>query len=65
VMDQLHRCSPAAASAAGNGLPEKILQFGGGVFLRGFVADFVDRALRAGHFAGRIVIGHDLTEIEV
>jgi tagaturonate reductase len=37
-------------------LPERILQFGGGVFLRGFVADFVDRAIRAGDFRGRLVI---------
>ncbi len=37
-------------------LPEKVLQFGGGVFLRGFLGDLVDRAGRSGIFGGRIVI---------
>ncbi len=36
-------------------LPEKIVQFGCGRFLRAFVADFVDRANRRGVFNGRIV----------
>ncbi len=37
-------------------LPETILQFGGGVFLRGFFQDFLDRGIEAGHIGGRAVI---------
>lgn len=37
-------------------LPEKVLQFGTGAFLRGFSNDFIDRANRRGAFAGRIVV---------
>lgn len=37
-------------------LPEKILQFGTGVLLRGLCDDFVDRANRQGVFNGRIVV---------
>jgi tagaturonate reductase len=37
------------------GLPEKVVQFGTGAFLRGFVEYFVDRANRRGTFAGSIV----------
>jgi tagaturonate reductase len=36
-------------------LPERIVQFGTGAFLRGFVGHFIDRANRAGLAAGRIV----------
>lgn len=36
-------------------LPEKVVQFGTGAFLRGFVEYFIDSANRQGHFAGRIV----------
>jgi tagaturonate reductase len=36
--------------------PEKVLQFGTGAFLRGFVEYFFDRANRDGSFAGRIVL---------
>ena len=36
-------------------LPEKIVQFGTGAFLRGFVDDYVDEANRRGRFGGRIV----------
>ena len=39
-----------------NELPETILQFGGGNFLRGFVDLFVEQANRAGQRVGRIVI---------
>jgi tagaturonate reductase len=48
-------------------LPEKIVQFGTGAFLRGFVEYFIDEANRAGRFGGRIVAvgstesGRDLT----
>ena len=37
-------------------LPEKILQFGSGRFLRAFVGNFVDHANRKGLFNGRIVV---------
>ncbi len=36
--------------------PEKILQFGTGVLLRGLIDDFVDKANREGIFNGRIVV---------
>jgi len=36
-------------------LPERILQFGTGAFLRGFVDAIIDEANRQGHFAGRAV----------
>jgi tagaturonate reductase len=36
-------------------LPERVVQFGTGAFLRGFVDCFIDAANRAGHFDGRIV----------
>lgn len=37
-------------------LPEKAIQFGTGVFLRGFVEHFLDEANRAGRFGGRVVM---------
>jgi tagaturonate reductase len=37
-------------------LPEKVVQFGTGALLRGFVEYFVDQANRAGGFGGRIVM---------
>ncbi len=37
-------------------LPEKILQFGTGVLLRGLIDDFIDKANRKGIFNGRIVV---------
>ena len=37
-------------------LPEKILQFGSGRFLRGFADFFVDKAIREGLFDGRAVV---------
>ena len=37
-------------------LPEKILQFGTGTFLRSFADYFIDRANRQGMFGGRIVM---------
>jgi len=37
------------------GLPERVLQFGTGAFLRGFVEYFIDEANRAGRFKGSIV----------
>src|ERR1700694_5937483 len=36
-------------------LPERVVQFGTGAFLRGFVEFFIDEANRKGLFAGRIV----------
>ncbi|RZM29130.1 MAG: altronate oxidoreductase, partial [Pedobacter sp.] len=37
-------------------LPEKVLQFGTGVLLRGLPDYFVDKANRSGIFNGRIVV---------
>ncbi len=37
-------------------LPEKVLQFGTGVFLRGFADFFIDEANREGTFGGRVVM---------
>ena len=37
-------------------LPEKVLQFGTGVLLRGLPDYFIDEANRQGHFKGRIVV---------
>ncbi len=37
-------------------LPEKIIQFGTGVLLRGLIDDFVDKANRANIFNGRVVV---------
>lgn len=37
------------------GLPEKVVQFGTGAFLRGFVDVFLDDANRRGGFGGRVV----------
>src|SRR5215470_3886129 len=36
-------------------LPERVVQFGTGAFLRGFAAWFIDEANRAGRFDGSIV----------
>ncbi len=36
-------------------LPERVLQFGTGMLLRGLIEDFIDRANRKGVFKGRIV----------
>src|SRR5262245_53594667 len=36
-------------------LPEKVVQFGTGAFLRGFVDYFIDEANRNGRFSGRVV----------
>ena len=37
-------------------LPEKVLQFGTGVLLRGLIDDFIDKANRVGIFNGRVVV---------
>ncbi len=37
-------------------LPEKVLQFGTGVLLRGLIDDYIDKANRAGIFNGRVVV---------
>src|SRR6218665_2357371 len=37
-------------------LPERVLQFGTGVLLRGLPAYYIDKANRAGIFNGRIVV---------
>ena len=47
-MKRLTRSDPST-------LPEKVVQFGTGAFLRGFADYFIDEANRAGRFNGRIV----------
>src|SRR5579872_7354957 len=42
--------------AAMLGLPEKVLQFGTGVLLRGLPDYFIDKANREGLFGGRVVV---------
>ena len=37
-------------------LPEKVLQFGTGVLLRGLIDDYIDKANRSGIFNGRVVV---------
>ena len=37
-------------------LPDKVLQFGTGVLLRGLPDYFIDKANREGHFNGRVVV---------
>ncbi|HET6569761.1 MAG TPA: tagaturonate reductase, partial [Rhodothermales bacterium] len=37
-------------------LPEKVVQFGSGRFVRGFIEYFIDRANRQGLFGGRVVV---------
>ena len=43
-------------------LPEKVLQFGCGVFLRGLPDYFIDKANRQGIFNGRIVAVKSTTQ---
>src|SRR5687768_2641606 len=43
-------------------LPEKVLQFGTGVLLRGLPGYFIDKANRAGIFNGRIVVIKSTTQ---
>jgi tagaturonate reductase len=38
------------------GLPEKVLQFGTGVFVRGLIDYYIDKANHAGLFNGRVVV---------
>lgn len=45
----------AVPSPAVFGLPETIVQFGTGAFLRGFVDFFIDEAIRRGAYHGRVV----------
>ncbi len=49
-------------------LPEKILQFGTGVLLRGLCDDIIDKANKRGQFNGKIVVvkttGSDVSEFE-
>lgn len=57
VLTQLPEDSPAILPPAGfQQWPEKILQFGTGVLLRGLPDYFIDRANREGLFQGRVVV---------
>ena len=55
-IDQIKKGNLQVPDAAIFQLPEKIIQFGTGVLLRGLPDYFVDKANRAGTFNGRIVI---------
>ncbi len=50
-----------APGATGHLLPEKMLQFGAGVFLRGFVDWMVDGMNRKGLFRGSVVVASSIT----
>lgn len=41
-------------------LPERVLQFGSGVLLRGLVDYFIDKANKQGSFRGRVVVVHSI-----
>ena len=45
-----------ASGCGGSGLPEKVLQFGEGNFLRAFVDFFIDQLNEQGHFNGSIAV---------
>src|SRR5215467_9189582 len=49
------RVDVEAPPAGALDLPERVVQFGTGAFLRGFAAWFIDEANRAGRFGGSIV----------
>lgn len=51
----LSKKNPAFASGSFD-LPEKVLQFGTGVFLRGLIDYYIDKANRAHLFNGRVVV---------
>src|SRR5262245_16504312 len=42
--------------------PERVLQFGEGNFLRGFVDWMIDRLNRAGRFSGRVVVAQPIAQ---
>src|SRR5215813_665185 len=50
-----NRVDVDAPPAGALDLPERVVQFGTGAFLRGFAAWFIDEANRAGRFGGSIV----------
>ncbi len=50
------------SSAALRQLPEKVLQFGEGNFLRGFVDWMIDGMNRKGLFGGRVVVVQPLPQ---
>jgi mannitol-1-phosphate/altronate dehydrogenase len=45
--------------------PEKVLQFGTGVLLRGLCDFFIDKANRTGQFKGRVVVLNRQTDQEL
>jgi tagaturonate reductase len=49
------------SKGTGEGLPERVLQFGAGVFLRGFVDWMIDGMNRKGLFRGRVVVVASIT----
>jgi tagaturonate reductase len=52
----IHRNNPNVDEGLHDLLPEKILQFGTGVLLRGLCDDVIDKANKSGHFGGSIVV---------
>lgn len=55
-ISRVHNSNIAVPSGAIFALPEKVLQFGTGVLLRGLCDYFIDKANRQGIFNGRVVV---------
>lgn len=53
--------SELVLEGTGQSLPERVLQFGAGVFLRGFVDWMIDGMNRKGLFCGRVVVVPSIT----
>jgi len=62
VVAELHELVPQPRAQELTRLPERVLQFGEGVFLRGFVDWMIDRMNRAGVFNGRVVVVQPLAQ---
>lgn len=56
VVDEMHKLVPQPRAKQMSRLPERVVQFGEGVFLRGFVDWMIDQMNRAGMFNGRVVV---------
>ena len=56
TLPSIHNNAVAKPSDAMLALPEKVLQFGTGVLLRGLPDYFIDKANRQGLFNGRVVV---------
>ena len=58
LLQDLHKTNPSLVVPGQDvlQLPEKVLQFGTGVLLRGLPDYFIDKANRQGIFNGRVVV---------